>query len=74
MGFVHKGKLRGFHIDINQVSLFLRKMEGKPLRIHIMVFDKRRRLYLGKDIASEGNAVPGIANREDKNKKADRKV
>ena len=74
MGFVHKGELRGFHIDINQVSLFLGKMERKPLRIHIMVFDKRRRLYLGKDIASEGNTVPGIANREDKNKKADGKV
>lgn len=34
-----------------------------------MVFDKRRRLDLGKDIASEGYTVPGIANCEDKNKK-----
>ena len=37
---VHKGKLRGLHINIDKISFLLRKFQVHILRIHIMLFNK----------------------------------
>ena len=62
MLFIHESQLCGFHVDVDQISLFFRKMKLNPFGVHIMVFYESRRLNLRKKIASQRNTLPGIGN------------
>ena len=47
MFLVHKGKLRGLHVNIDKISFLLRKFQVHIFRIHIMLFNKLGGLKLG---------------------------